>query len=173
MEDQGKPEKKTDIDTREKTQLDATPIGLQYFRAVDAFLKDIEPEKGYLNLRVYKSGGRQPSAIILRHVSNLLDKTVDLQDEIDIPSEEKRLQLNAKTAQDGEYLSYPKSLRPENAEFLQRVVNIFDDAVSVDGSEIFINNEVGYVSENGVWNLPPDKGVDKLPPSKPLLKDGL
>lgn len=128
------------------------PDGLKYFMAVDFMVQGIKPIDGkYFDILVYPVNQDQPAVQILRIENKYLDQNVGKQDEIGLSTEEKRWQFNAECDPNGQYISYPKVLRPESSDFLTKVVDTFTELANNDGSKIRINHSQVLVSRNGVW----------------------
>lgn len=146
------PESNLPTTPEHKTSMEKfVPIGLQYFQTVDFMSTKVRPDNnGYLMIRLY-AGEDQPDLIILRLVSKYKNGNTGIQDELSIPTKEDRLQLNAEKNPQGEYVEYPHSLTTETLEYLQKVIQIFNDSVAKEGSEIVINNKPEFVAREGVW----------------------
>jgi len=140
------------------------PVGLKYFKAVDAMVQGVPIKDGkYFDILVHKKGLDQPTVKILRVESKYIDKNIGKQDEIALANKETRLQFNAECTEDGEYIDYPKNPSLAGMTYLAETVQTFSDAASVDGSTIRINNAIRLVSVNGVW-VPYEDDRSKRPP---------
>lgn len=134
------------------------PVGLQYFRSVDAMVEGLTPEDGkYFNILVYESGKNLPQVKILRIESHYTDGNVGKQDEIELEGKENRLQFNAETEANDNYIKYPQELFKFAMGYLTETVDEFNRLAKVDGSVIRINNRDRLVSYKGLWMVIEEK----------------
>lgn len=154
------------------------PLALQYFQAVDAIIVgEIPDSMGYTPVYLYSAVEDQPRIVILRHTSNYVDGNTGIQDEIYIPTQDKRLQLNGERNPQGVYVKYPEPLQNSSIPYIEDLTRGFKELSNQDGAFIIIGNQKRFIAEKGVWvplvessntsaHLPFDN-QPQLPPGNP------
>jgi len=145
-------EDKNSLTVNQKDIQRSEPVGLQYFKSVDTMVEGLTPDSGkYFDILVYESGKESPQVKILRIESYYKDNNVDKQDEIELEGRQNRLQFNAKTDANGEYVEYPREPSKFAMDYLTETVEKFNRLAKIDGSIITINNTDRLVSYKGLW----------------------
>lgn len=165
-----------DVSTTNSQEMSkGVPLALQYFQAVEGLTKDAIPnEMGYMQINLYPSEGSTRITIV-RLVTTYKDGQVDLQDEIILPGQEERLQLNARRDTKGTYSKYPVSLQDYSIPYMTTLIDTFAELGQKDGSYVTIDYKKAFIAHNGTWistKMDKSRAPHSLSPLHPELSGG-